>query len=109
MKKVIKWIAVTVAGLLVLAVAFTAIFVVIPLSRSVRNLKENKNEATSLSQTTAENAVTEAPQPAEDPFAAEKAALEAKQAETERMMREMMELKAKLDAQLNQNKDNSAE
>ena len=45
--------------------------------------------------------------PAEDPFAAQKAELEAQKAETERMMREMMELKAKLDAQLNQPKDGS--
>lgn len=47
--------------------------------------------------------------PAEDPLAAEKAALEAQRAETERMMREMMEMKAKLDAQLNKTKDETAE
>ena len=47
------------------------------------------------------------PAPAEDPLAAEKAALEAQKAETERMMREMMELKAKLDAQINKTKDGS--
>ncbi len=45
--------------------------------------------------------------PAEDPFAAQKAELEAQKAETERMMREMMELKAKLDAQLNKPNDGS--
>ena len=47
------------------------------------------------------------PAPAEDPFAAQKAELEAQKAETERMMREMMELKAKLDAQLNKPNDGS--
>ena len=50
---------------------------------------------------------TPAPQPEEDPLAAEKAALEAQKAETEKMMREMMELKARLDAQMNQQNDGS--
>ena len=52
MKKFIKWLSITVAALLVLAVAFTAVFVVIPLSRSVKNLQEKKEEsASSVSQT----------------------------------------------------------
>ena len=44
MKKVIKWISIGIAALLVIAVAFTAVFVVIPLSRSVKNLQEKKDE-----------------------------------------------------------------
>ncbi len=47
MKKFIKWFSICLAGLLVLTVAFTAIFFVIPLSRSIKNLQEKQNEPTS--------------------------------------------------------------
>ena len=66
MKKFIKWLSITVAALLVLAVAFTAVFVVIPLSRSVKNLQEKKEEsASSVSQTApAESAAVTTADPA---------------------------------------------
>ena len=65
MKKVIKWVAVTVAGLLVLAVAFTAVFVVIPLSRSVKNLQEKKETSVSVTQEAPSDAAPETTVPAE--------------------------------------------
>ena len=42
MKKIIKWVSISVAGLLVLAVAFTAVFIVIPFARTMRNLSEKE-------------------------------------------------------------------
>ena len=56
MKKFLKWFSITVAALLVLAVAFTAVFVVIPLSRSVKNLQEKKDDAVSVTQAAAPDA-----------------------------------------------------
>ena len=53
MKKIIKWISIAVASLLVLAVAFTAVFIVIPLSRSMKNLRERENELTTSAVTQA--------------------------------------------------------
>ena len=44
MKKIIKWVSISVAGLLVLAVAFTAVFIAIPFARTMRNLSEKKDE-----------------------------------------------------------------
>ena len=61
MKKVMKWIAIGIAGLLVLAVIFTAVFVVIPLSRSVKNLQEKKDEPTAAVTQAADTATTAAP------------------------------------------------
>lgn len=62
MKKVIKWISIVIAGLLALAVIFTAVFVVIPLSRSVKNLQEKKDEPTGAVVTqAADTATTAAP------------------------------------------------
>ena len=66
MKKVIKWISIGIAGLLAAVIAFTAVFFVIPLSRSVKNLQEKKDEP----------AVTQAadtPEPATDAPAAPEA------------------------------------
>ncbi len=63
MKKFIKWFLIALAGLLAAAVAFTAVFIVIPLSRSVKNLREKSDEpTTSVSQTA---------QPTEPPAAGE--------------------------------------
>ena len=45
MKKIVKWVSISVAGLLVLAVAFTAVFIAIPFARTMRNLSEKKDEA----------------------------------------------------------------
>lgn len=49
MKKFIKWFSITAAALLVLCVAFTAIFVVLPLSRSMKNLREKKDQSPAVS------------------------------------------------------------
>ena len=62
MKKIIKWLSISIAALLVLAAAFTAVFVVIPLSKSVKNLQEKKEgTSVSVSQTAPTEAPTEAP------------------------------------------------
>lgn len=58
MKKAIKWISIGIAGLLVLAVAFTAVFVVIPLSRSIKNIQDKQDEPVTT--------VTQAAQPEAD-------------------------------------------
>ena len=59
MKKFIKWFSIGLAGLLALAVAFTAFFVVIPLSRSVKNLREKQNEPAAFPQQTVTQAAQE--------------------------------------------------
>ena len=64
MKQVIKWVSVAIAGLLALTVAFTAVFLVLPLSRSFKNLQEKRNEPSSVTQA-AESAAASAP-PAEE-------------------------------------------
>ena len=62
MKKVIKWVSIGIAGLLVLAVAFTAVFIVIPLSRSIKNIQEKQDEpAASVTQTAQPEADTTVP------------------------------------------------
>lgn len=79
MKKIIKWVSIVVAGLLVLAVAFTAVFVVIPFARTMRNLSEKKDEPTTVSSETVPAATTAPPattaaQPVETTAPAEPAA-----------------------------------
>lgn len=75
MKKFIKWFSIVLAGLLVLSAAFMAFFVVLPLSRSIRNLEAKKNEPSSaVTQTVpADNVVTTVPQPATTEAASEPA------------------------------------
>ena len=43
-KKIIKWVLIAVASLLVLAVAFTTVFILIPFARTARNLSEKYAE-----------------------------------------------------------------
>lgn len=43
-KKIIKWVSIAAASLLVLAVAFTTVFILIPFARTARNLSEKYAE-----------------------------------------------------------------
>lgn len=61
MKKIVKWVSISVAGLLVLAVAFTAVFIAIPFARTMRNLSEKKDEPTTVSTETVPAATTAPP------------------------------------------------
>ena len=70
MKKAIKWVSIGLAGLLVLAVAFTAVFIVIPLSRSIKNIQEKQDEPSS-SVTQAEPAADTTAPPETQPAAPE--------------------------------------
>ncbi|MBQ6066956.1 MAG: hypothetical protein IJK89_09040 [Clostridia bacterium] len=71
MKKFIKWFSIVLAGLLVLAVAFTAAFIVIPLSRSIKNIQEKRDEPASSVTQTAETAADTTAPPETQPAAPE--------------------------------------
>ncbi len=88
-RKIIKWVSIALASLLVLAVAFTAVFILIPFARTARNLSEKyaEQEPVVTQQSAPQTAETTAPaqpettQPAQTPAPASEATPAAAQTE----------------------------
>ncbi|MBQ6118592.1 MAG: hypothetical protein IJK98_05135, partial [Clostridia bacterium] len=63
MRQFFKWSAIVIGSLLALAVIFTVVFLVIPLSQSVKNLQEQKDTASVPAVTQAADVPTAAAAP----------------------------------------------